>query len=392
MTILKARELLRYGVVVTGVSIGTLLLIELAAWLLVPGRYDNPPAVTADAWIHSDALTPVDTVWMKEYVDEFCSSYKAHWVSYVYYRRDPFSGKHITIDTNGIRFTPQRDTGNSRKGLRRTRIFLLGGSTMWGTGARDSGTIAAALSRAIASDTSLGPVEITNMGESGYVSTQAIIRLELELRKGNVPDIVILYDGVNDIFSAYQNHAPGLPQNELHRVTEFNLLVDGRRMRHLGLKDILSRTVTAELTRGIRGALSSPAPSPMPPAGIAGDIVRMYRGNLQIVEALSKQFGFHYEAYWQPVVFSKNRPSPYEQTQSDTMRYIRPLFLDVYRLVGQDSTLQAQPGFHNISGIFDTATLPVYIDFCHIAESGNTIIARKIFTDIQSVVRPAVPF
>ena len=45
--------------------------------------------------------------------------------------------------------------------------------------------------------------------------------LELELQRGNVPDVVIFYDGVNDVFSTFQNGASGLPQNEASRVEEF---------------------------------------------------------------------------------------------------------------------------------------------------------------------------
>jgi hypothetical protein len=264
------------------------------------------------------------------------------------------------------------------------RIFLFGGSTMWGTGARDSGTIASALWRVVASDPAAVPAQIVNMGESGYVSTQGVLRLELELRKGNVPDIAILYDGANDVFSAYQNGEAGVPQNEMHRAMEFNLLMDGKAMRVLGLSDLLGRTVTAAVIKSIRSAISTITLTPLPRVEIAGDIVRLYRGNLEIVEALSRQFGFRYEAYWQPTVFSRTNPSPYERRQSDKQQEIRPLFVEAYHRIAQDSLLRANPRFHDISDVFNRVDTPVYLDFCHITETSNAIVAQRMYDDIRS--------
>jgi lysophospholipase L1-like esterase len=384
MILQRFKTLLRSIAVTTSVSLCVLLLVELAGWLQKPDRYENPPAVTADAWISSDALAPGDTVWMKEFVDEFCRSYTAHWTSYVYFKRNPFSGKHINVDTNGVRHTTQfalRKTSEARP----MRVFLIGGSTMWGTGARDSGTIASALSRTIASDTTFGSTEVLNLGESGYVSTQSVIRLELELRKGNVPDIVILYDGVNDVFAAYQNLQPGLPQNETHRAAEFNLLKERSRMRGIWLDSLISRTVIAGVVQSLRAMISSP-PHPAPPhVDLAPEIVRLYRENLKIVEALAKQYGFIYEAYWQPVVFAKESPTPYQQKQADLVGYARPLFQEVYKRVREDADLRTNTHFHDVSTIFDTISAPVYLDFCHITEAGNALVARQMHADLRSV-------
>ena len=382
MVIQKAIGLLRDLSIIAAIGVSFVVLVELGAWVLSPGRYENPPAVTADAWISSDALATQDTIWLKEFVDEFCRSYHAHWTSYVYFRRDPFSGKHISIDSNGIRSTVQWGLRTIESG-HPTRIFLLGGSTMWGTGSRDSGTIPSALARLIGSDTGVGPAYVVNMGESGYVSTQSILSLELELRRGNIPDIVMLYDGVNDVFSAYQNSEPGLPQNEMYRATEFNLLKEGGRMRMLGLNDLFNRTVTASVLESVRSAASNIPPPAPPHAEHAEGILRLYRGNLEIMEALSKQYGFRYEAYWQPVVFSKKHLSRYEQLQSDKQQHVRPLFWDVYRHVEQDSVLLHNARFHNLSGIFDVTGMPLYLDFCHITEAGNAIIAQKMYADIR---------
>ena len=376
----KLKASLRYMVIVTGICLGLFLMVELTGWLIVPGRYRNPPPVTVDTWIYSDALTGTDTVWMKEFVDEFCHSYTARWTSYLYFRREPFSGRHINVDSTGQRCTPQ-SVEEQGDGRRYSRAFLLGGSTMWGTGARDSGTIPAALARLIATKPGEHRMRVVNMGESGYVNTQSLLALELELRGGNVPDDVIFYDGINDIFSAYQNNEAGLPQNEQNRVLEFNLLQNGGRMRELGIRDFWNRTVMGGVVAGIRDRIFPPSPAPGTRVHLAEDVLRLYRGNLKILEALSRQYGFRYRVYWQPVVFSKRDPSPYEREQSDKMEHVRQLYVEVYRRVAADSALRANPCFHNLSGIFDGAG-PVYLDFCHVTERGNGIIARHMYEDL----------
>ncbi len=367
-------------VTVTGICLSLFLLVELTGWLLVPDRYSNPPPVTADAWIYSDALATADTVWLKEFVDEFCRSYTARWTSYLYFRREPFSGRHINVDSGGRRLTPQFEE-QSDDGQSKPTVALLGGSTMWGTGARDSNTIPATLARLIASKPGERRMRVVNMGESGYVNTQALLALELELRGGNIPEHVIFYDGVNDVFSAFQNNEAGLPQNEQNRVLEFNLLQNGGRMRELGIRDIWKRTVTAGVVATVQNLISESPPATPSLDRLAADVVRLYRGNLEILDALSRHYGFRYRAYWQPVVFSKPDPSPYEQKQSDKMEHVRAFYLDVYRRVAADSALRANPHFHDLSGVFDGAG-PVYLDFCHITERGNGIIARQMYEDL----------
>lgn len=381
MLIAKAKGLLRYAMIMTGCCLSLFLLVELAGWLLVPDRYGNPPAVTADAWIHSDALSGPDTLRLKAFIDEFCRSYTARWTSYLYFRRESFSGKLINIDSTGLRITPQfRDRATVRGQM--PTVALLGGSTMWGTGVPDSATIPAALSRLIASNPDISSMRVVNMGESGYVNTQSVIALELELRRGNVPDYVIFYDGINDVFSAYQNNEAGLPQNEQHRVMEFNLLQDGRRLRELGVKTFWMKTVTAGFVTTIRNLITVTPPAPIVRSHLPEEVVRLYRGNLEILDALSRHYGFRYRVYWQPVVFSKRDPSSYERTQIDKMAYVRSLYLDVYARVAADSAMRANPHFRNLSDIFDGAG-PVYLDFCHVSERGNGIIARRLYEDLQ---------
>ena len=145
--------------------------------------------------------------WAPRYWHEFRLARRQRYYSYVGWRRAPFDGETIQIDERGIRLTPGADcSANSFK------VFAFGGSTMWGTGSPNWGTIPAYLQAGL-QKLRHGPVCVVNFGETAYVSTQGVIMLLMQLQSGNVPDLVVFYDGPNDIYAAYQSGRAGVPQN-----------------------------------------------------------------------------------------------------------------------------------------------------------------------------------
>ncbi len=155
-----------------------------------------------------------DAAWINDYREEFRRAYIAQWRSYVYWRRTPYHGNYINVDANGLRLTTSTEGAGKASGTP-LKVFMFGGSTMWGVGARDAFTIPSIVARELQQKGVA--VEVVNFGESGYVSTQEVITLLLQLQKGERPALVVFYDGVNDIFSAYQQRMAGLPQNEFNR-------------------------------------------------------------------------------------------------------------------------------------------------------------------------------
>ena len=151
------------------------------------------------------------------------------WQPYVYFRQKPFRGETITIDNDGVRTTWQSSRQPADRGERGSvKILTLGGSSLWGLGARDDQTIPSLLARSLHEKG--WRVELKNLAEIGYVSTQEVIALTRELQAGYRPDVVIFYDGVNDTTSALLEGEPGLTTNEINRRHEFNLLQSPARM------------------------------------------------------------------------------------------------------------------------------------------------------------------
>jgi len=354
-------------VCLTALLLGTLEILARVYYHLRPERED----AAAERAFGSRK----DSAWTGEYMREFAESGKMSWHPYVYWRRDAFAGKYINVDSSGVRRTVNTRPG----GHDSLRLFVFGGSAVWGPWIRDAQTIPSCLSRAL-NDGAHRRVEVTNFGESGFVSTQEVIQLMLELRKGNVPDEVVFYDGVNDVFSAFQNGEPGIPLNESNRVRSFQ-------------GEPLSEWVTShsELLTGLtrlRAKLSAGRPSitaaPSGAAGPGADLeqlaertLRVYEENARMVEALGREYGFETFFIWQPALFSKERLSPAEASYRESFDAgLAQFFRSVYAIAPRAGAHLAH--FADFQGIFNGRDETVFIDYCHVKEQWDALIADAI--------------
>lgn len=328
---------------------------------------------------YMNAYPDPDHAWVPAYTEEFLQHDKALWRPYVYWRRAPFLGQYFGVDERGLRHTWNAP---HRAAERPLRVFTFGGSTMWGTGVRPDYTLASWLARDL--EQAGIAVEVTNFGEGGYVTTQELLTLLLELRRGNVPDLVVFYDGVNEAATAYQNGKAGFTSNESHRAEEFN--VDERRSR---LEKLLALVPgLRRFTAGLGKRLAKSYAIPPEKAGtLTDDTIRVYRENVRVVELLGREYGFASLFYWQPVIFSKDHLAPNEVKAEADFRYIREFNLDVYERIKADAWLAARPTFHNVSDIFRTTETGVFADFCHLSEHGNEVVARRMAQDAEPLLR-----
>jgi lysophospholipase L1-like esterase len=337
-----------------------------------------------DFRLDSDAYA--DAPWVVGYFEED-AKLRARWHSYTYWTMEPFDGRFIHIDEDGHRQTvlPADTDGPS--------IFMFGGSTMWGTGARDSCTIpsqlAAALNRRGVS------ANVVNFGEIGYVSTQEVLSLMLELREGNVPDVVVFYDGINDVTSAIHSGFAGVPHNEYRRRAEFNLLSRYRAddYNRAFITRCINESATVRIVRAIlyrigpnepiaKTAAAARRTSPALAAGVSNAYVK----NLEVVQLLAKHYGFKALFYLQPVIYGKTTLSPYEQIQFEAATVYRDFFESCYGEI-KKATVHVD-GFRDISTVLADRERPYFLDFMHIDEEANGIVAEKIAEDLMTVLQP----
>lgn len=385
--------LLRTGWSIFGITLVLVLLTEggfrlafgLKDWLGQEERPDH--RILRDGY--AGATWPIQHYRELEKIED-------RWQSYVYFRQKPFRGETITVGPDGMRATwqPPRAGGDgSGTGYRQIKLLMLGGSSLWGFGARDDQSIPSLVVRMLYEHG--WRADLKNLAEIGYVSTQEAVALYRELQAGYRPDVVVFYDGVNDTTSALLEGAAGLSTNEIHRRTEFNLSKSpGRLAGALGgrlLQDSGSYRFAQAVRRRSAGALapSQPARAPEMIGALCRGVVEYYQGNLLLVEGLGRTFDFRPLFYWQPDVFAKANLHSVEQEDAARYAWAEPMFREVHKTLGGSAALRSDPAFHDLSGIFGDSRQLVFIDYCHTTESANQQIAAGIVDDLIEVMRRA---
>lgn len=363
------------------------ILARLAIWYN-PDLVEPLPRVVADAY-------PDSAGWVDEYFAEYREANVMRWEPYVYWRRKAFDGMYVNVDSLGFRSTW---TGDQPASDSTVLVFLFGGSTMWGTGARDDYTIASYLARIIA-DHSDASVRVVNFGENGYVSTQELIALQRALAKGSVPDLAIFYDGVNDVYSAFQERHAGIPKNESHRRAEFNLgnvhvertgdavrLTINHLVADLALVLLAERIYNELVGYDSRRSRWAQWVSEDEVDELARGVVDNYTTAVRQISALSHEYDFETLFYWQPVIFTKESLTGYEKQEKEKREYVEPIYRATLQQIAESRPLASTENFSDISSIFDEVDDPIYIDFCHIAEGGNRVIAEVMARDASDAL------
>ncbi|HEV7991909.1 MAG TPA: hypothetical protein VGP25_08795 [Gemmatimonadaceae bacterium] len=391
----KGLQAIHAGWVIAGITLLALLLLEVGVRVrrYVAARPSSGPVSYVAGDPHAES-------WFADYEREFQATRGLRWRPYVYYRRAPSPpGRYITIDSLGHRRTPQP----TQPATPVARVFLYGGSTMWGEPQREQRTIAAEVARRLQPLAGPGArIEVTNVGETAYVFTQELIQLELDLRAGLRPDVVVFYDGINDVAAAVQRGTPGEPQNESNRVADFTL---GRALAGAKYGEVRQDLSALSVLGGLafkRLALVQWAQERKPrrvPHFIAADstargVARTYAENAMLVEMLAARYHFTPVFVWQPNFHAtEKRLNPFEQR---LMRRIErdSLHLQlqaVHRLVPAllDSAMRdVAPGrFVNAASLFKGDTQAVYVDMIgHTTETSVPAIVDSFWPTLASVM------
>ena len=219
------------------------------------------------------------------------------------YRYDPYRGwwltakksNYVNVSPKGTRLTlPAPSNPDSAR-----RVFMLGGSTMWGITARDAYTIPS-LTAARLKAREVSDVEIVNFAHAGFNSTQEAISVLIEIAKGNVPSVVVFLHGYNDIYLGLSHEEPGHAWDE---VRTQQLLDLGRGNARAMLT---AATGNLQLVQALRRAVlpeKSAGGEADRPASTCESIAEYYRNMTRSVKALGVEYGF-------TPVFSSNHTTP----------------------------------------------------------------------------------
>ncbi|RKZ05827.1 hypothetical protein DRQ25_15285 [Candidatus Fermentibacteria bacterium] len=320
---------------------------------------------------------------------------------YVVWRADTSLYFEDEIGPDGFRITPVSNSDSNAY-----KVFVFGGSTVWGTGVPDSSTIPSYLCELLQSSVS-GPVDVRNFGQLGYVSTQEMIELCFQLRGGNVPDLVLFLDGMNDVAAAYESGIPGTHQNYP--------LVRARvesRLEDLGLESTLPHPLLQLFHRSNFSTLLSLAGS-----GGWGDVgnqpevvnyltlgadtdtlsfnvARIMFENYDFIEHLSEQYAFDVLFFIQPSVWTGSKTLTDEEISFaiGESRFFavgadsawKPILIKSYDWF--ESMTDRESKVYNLTAIFDDVDFQIYTDFTgvHLTAEGNMLVAHEMYNTLIS--------
>ncbi len=305
-------------------------------------------------FIDDGAIPTSQAFWSEQ------SRTRIRWLPYSYWTVAPFDGEYINVGENGLRDTPQYVENANR-------IYMFGGSTVWGEGARDTYTIPSHLARLL--HESGNAYIVMNYGQTGYVSTQDLILFQMQLAQNNVPDTAIFYQGFNDILAAYYQGYAGVTLQEDMR---FNDSEAGRLLRTgqpvLRLPNFALSEISLEL------AAAQPTS--------AQTIVDRWLANVRLISTLAEDYGVKVLFVWQPSILYKDTLTPVEQGIVERMERDQPgltaLYRDVDALVRQYSTDKQLENILLLSDLFQSETRYIFHDLVHITEEGNQSVAQAI--------------
>lgn len=297
------------------------------------------------------------------------------------YSRD-FSCAGVTI-SQGLRLTAFQPKSPSRI------LHVFGGSTVFGTGAKDQETIPSYLQELINSEGI--NIAVKNHGFMTLVASQQSAALRAaEVKEG---DIVLFYDGGNDAFNSFVYKSPGgtiIGYNQKNRLA-FALVE---------LRSFLQNNSALYRALGVLKAFISGKNDPsnakcgvIPSASEKSKYISHYLKVISEAKDYSESKGAYFYHVLQPILGSSNGLSPSDQASVQALLDVDRIswctqasLLDYYSEVS-DSYSEKINDFSglNLSNIFSGSRIPFddrFIDWIHMTPEANKMMANYLYKHI----------
>ncbi len=248
------------------------------------------------------------------------------------------------------------------------RIFMFGGSTVFCSEVPDSFTICSFLQREI--NKNHYSTRVFNYGATSVNVKQQLERFhrDIKIRK---QDIVIFYDGVNDVIQGvYHGNSDGWIVGN-NRKTHYLIIL----LRKYKKYSAILRFFNKELTT---------APN------ITDENIHLTSRNyfdvISKMDDILRENNGNFYHFLQPHLFTKQSHNNYEKKLEEIESIIpvnipRALIETYPHLVKTAQNLEFS---YDLSSVLDTLKQSPYLDFCHINEYGNRIIASNIFNIVKN--------
>ena len=297
-----------------------------------------------------------------------------------------FHGRYITIE-HGIRKTTDQPAQATNV------IYIFGGSTVFCSEVPDQYTVPSFIQRLV-NKRFPASYKVENYGASTVVSAQELERLKtVKLKRG---DVVVFFDGANDAYISIYNKDPkGWILGENNKILfEKGLFAEFQIKLHHNFGRF-SKFIQFFLSPYDYRFEPTHLKDRVQVTTLANEMSTRYAHNILSAHDYSVSTGSSFFHFLQPTIFSGQNTSLYqyhlqhnpyfvaagiEKALTEGYKGLRPVITELNNK--RVSSL-------DISKIFDKR-LPedeYFLDWVHVSEKGNAIIANVIFTSIEHSLR-----
>jgi len=283
---------------------------------------------------------------------------------YTAWRQNPISLPTLTLNKDGYRIHKQ--SKKNKPGA--LKIGFFGGSTMWGTGVDDNNTIPAFF------DELTDNYDVLNYGERGYTSRQELALLINLINQKKAPDIVVFYDGFNDLW-IHCNYAITTSLNSHQEEPTLRKLVSNASTQSALYANLVQPFVNFFQSLAKKRVQADKLACSTDPKR-AQAVADMMLANWTMARQLVTGYGGKFYGFLQPQLYSGSPRSDYVVLKKK-QRGRGTEFKAVYPLLQRQISQIKGQWAYDFSGAFD-GNQPIYVDDVHVAPAGNRIIAEKI--------------
>lgn len=311
-------------------------------------------------------------------ISKLSSQYK----SFIGWRRQSIKSEYTNInDKYNTRYSTGQKLLNSN--------WFFGGSTMWGYGSTDYGTIPSIYSKETG-------FNVYNFGETGWTSHQSLNQLIIVLGDGYKPKNVIFYDGVNDIYHQCfsEKDISDIPQHSREKKIINSIKNSSNPFFFLNYVaqflvkpyKFLSEKYFTQDNQKIDSAYDCHT-NKEKAKKIAAHLVN----NWYTAYIISLNNNAKFYSVLQPTLFTAK--SNYEYFIDEDKKFLEVLkkqFNVVYPLIIKEINLRCLNNPNFCSSFIDGREWlneedQVFIDFNHVTQKGNEIIVKKLISEMQSI-------
>ena len=347
--------------------------ILLAGWWAYQERTAPRDPVYAGAStvgaLESAALAGQD--WVPDAAAEIgAAAGTSTYTPYTGYSLNDHTGRYVNVENRA-----RRTLESSLDSDEPLEVWFFGGSVMFGFDLlRDDHTIPSEVVRL--ADAAGVPIRARNYGAPGYVNYQETVLLSELVTGGGRPDLVVFYDGINDVSLQLLNGLLQLPGGG-----------EPDQLQAQMTRDAIAESDEVPLSSNQPPAPLFPSPPtvPLTAQAVVDDVNQVMRAGMALSEALADRYDFEVLHYWQPDLYSRAELDPGELALLDG------LGLDEERLEVMSALLAAvraglPPGITDLGAAMDDVPGPVYSDNVHINESGARAAAAAMYETLGPVL------